>query len=280
MIIFKHADDLSRFLNEKRTSGIVVGFVPTMGALHRGHVSLIKESISENKLTVCSIFVNPLQFNDARDYDKYPITTEQDILMLEENGCQILYLPGLNDIYPNKKTKQKPGHIGNLENILEGAFRPGHFAGVYAVVHRLLEIVMPDNLYLGQKDYQQYLVIKNMADMKFPGVKVILHPIIREESGLALSSRNRRLNKTEIKTAAELNHSLEYIKAHISETNWEVLKKEQVNKLEKKGFKVEYLELADRHTLKTTSAYNSKKKWVLLIATWLGGVRLIDNILL
>ena len=280
MIIFKHADDLSRFLNEKRKSRIVIGFVPTMGALHKGHISLIKESISKNQLTVCSIFVNPLQFNDASDYEKYPITTEQDILMLEENGCQILYLPGVNDIYPNKKTKQKPVHIGTLENILEGAFRPGHFAGVYAVVNRLLEIVMPDNLYLGQKDYQQYQVIKKMADTKFPVVKVIPHPIVREKSGLALSSRNMRLNKTEIKTAAKLNHSLEYIKSQISNNNWEVVKKEQINKLEKEGFKVEYLELADRQTLETSTNYNSKKKWVLLIAAWLGGVRLIDNILL
>jgi pantoate--beta-alanine ligase len=278
MIIFKHADDLNRFLKEKRKHGLIIGFVPTMGALHTGHISLIKESIRENQLTVCSIFVNPLQFNDARDFKKYPITTELDIRLLEENSCPILFLPGVDEIYPNKKAKQKPVNVGALENVLEGAFRPGHFAGVYAVVHRLLEIVMPDNLYLGQKDYQQYLVIKEMADKKFPGVHVMSYPIIREKSGLALSSRNRRLNGREIAIAAELNKSLEFVKKHISNTNWEIVKKEEIDRLEKKGFKVEYLELAERQTLKTSSNYEKGKKWVLIVAAWLGGVRLIDNI--
>ena len=280
MIIFKHADDLSLFLKKKRKEESIIGFVPTMGALHTGHISLIHESTMSNKITVCSIFVNPLQFNDARDYEKYPITTEQDILMLEESGCSVLFLPGVDDIYPNKKNNQKPGIIGPLENVLEGEFRPGHFAGVYAVVHRLLEIIMPDNLYLGQKDYQQYLVIKGMTNKKFPRVNVIPQPIVREKSGLALSSRNRRMNKTEIKTAAELNKSLEYIKSRISNTNWEIVKKEQIDKLENKGFKVEYLELADRQNLKPASNYKREKKWVLLVAAWLGGVRLIDNVLL
>ncbi|MFS8082855.1 MAG: pantoate--beta-alanine ligase [Ginsengibacter sp.] len=280
MIIFKHAEDLNRFLKSKRKQGIIVGFVPTMGALHKGHISLIKESIRKNKLTVCSIFVNPLQFNDARDYEKYPITTEQDILLLEESGCPVLFLPDVDEIYPNKKSNRKPGNVGVLEHVLEGAFRPGHFAGVYAVVRRLLEIVLPDNLYLGQKDYQQYLVIKEMADKIFPSVSVISHPIIREISGLALSSRNRRLNETEIKKAVELNKSLEFVKKHISTSNWEMVKKEQIDKLEKKGFKVEYLELADRKTLKPSTKYNKEKKWVLLLAAWLGSVRLIDNIFL
>lgn len=280
MNIFKHADDLSGFLKERQKQGFSIGFVPTMGALHRGHISLIKESISKNQITVCSIFVNPLQFNDTRDYEKYPITTEADILMLEESGCQVLFLPGINDIYPNKNIHQKPAPIGQLENVLEGAFRPGHFAGVYTVVYRLLKIVMPSNLYLGQKDYQQYLIIKNMADRKFKNVCVIDYPIIREESGLALSSRNRRLNKTEIKTASELYKSLKYIKQHISPGNWHSLKREQIKKLTEKGFKVEYLELADKYNLSISPIFKNKKKGVLIIAAWIGGVRLIDNIFL
>ena len=280
MIIFKHAADLNTFIELKRKKGLLVGFVPTMGALHAGHISLVEESIRKNQLTVCSIFVNPLQFNNAVDFEKYPITLEQDILLLEETGCPVLFMPDVEQIYPNGNLKVKSAAIGKLENILEGAFRPGHFAGVYAVVNRLLEIVMPDNLYLGQKDYQQYLVIKRMTDKRFPNIKVIPHPIIREVSGLALSSRNRRLNKKEIVKAAELNKSLEFIKAHISNSNWKTLKEEQIEKLEQKGFKVEYLEIANRETLAPTLKYDSKKELVLLVAAWLAGVRLIDNIFL
>lgn len=280
MIIFKSAADLNKFIKQKRNLGQIIGFVPTMGALHAGHISLVKESTRKNQLTVCSIFVNPMQFNNAVDFEKYPITREQDILLLEDVGCPVLFMPGIEQIYPNGTLKLKSSAIGPLENILEGAFRPGHFAGVQAVVNKLLEIVKPDNLYLGQKDYQQYLVIKTMADKKFPNIKVISHPIIRENNGLALSSRNKRLNEMEIVKAAELNKSLEFIKANIPNSNWKNLKKSQIDKLEKKGFKVEYLEMANRETLVTTLDYDPKKQWVLLVAAWLAGVRLIDNILL
>ncbi|MEO6869648.1 MAG: pantoate--beta-alanine ligase [Ginsengibacter sp.] len=277
MIIFKHAADLTSFIKRQKKRDLLVGFVPTMGALHRGHISLVKESIKKNDITICSIFVNPLQFNNAMDFKKYPITIENDILLLEENGCPILFLPDVSEIYPKGTAKIKSSAIGKLENILEGAFRPGHFAGVYAVVSRLLEIVKPDYLYLGQKDYQQYLVIKNMADRKFRKIKVISRPIIREKTGLALSSRNRRLNETEIVTASELNKSLEFIKTHISNLNWQLIKKQQINILEQKGFKVEYLEIANRQTLETALNFDSKKQWILLVAAWLAEVRLIDN---
>lgn len=280
MIIFKHADELNRFISRKRKHGLIVGFVPTMGALHAGHLCLVKESLRKNQLTVCSIFVNPTQFNNAVDFIKYPITSEQDILLLNQVGCQVLFMPDVKQIYPNGFLKVKSQAIGPLENILEGAFRPGHFAGVYAVVKKLLDIVLPDNLYLGQKDYQQYLVLKTMAGKRFPKINVISHPIIREKNGLALSSRNRRLNEMEIVNAAELNKSLEFIKTHISNSNWKILKKSQIDKLEKKGFKVEYLEVANRETLQTTLDYDIKKQWILLVAAWLSGVRLIDNIFL
>lgn len=279
MIIFKHAADLTSFIKQKRNSGKTIGFVPTMGALHSGHITLVNKSISENNLTVCSIFVNPTQFNSATDFEKYPITREQDIVMLEETGCDILFMPDVKDIYPDGISKLKRIPIGTLENILEGAFRPGHFAGVYTVVKRLLEIVMPDNLYLGQKDYQQYLVIKSLADKIFPKMHVIAHPIIRAISGLALSSRNSRLSKKEIIIAAALYKSLEYIKENISDSNWKSLQGDQIDKLSQQGFKVEYLELANQLTLNVSSKYDPKKKWVLLIAAWLGGVRLIDNII-
>ena len=168
-----------------------------MGALHNGHVSLISQSKKKTDITVCSIFVNHAQFNNPDDFEKYPSTIENDILLLEESGCDILFIPSEDEIYPDAASKNKHFELGYLEKVLEGEFRPGHFQGVCLVVERLLNIVEPDFLFLGQKDYQQCLVIKKLISLMQKNIKVIICPILREKNGLAMSSRNLRLNEEE-----------------------------------------------------------------------------------
>src|SRR5437762_3691918 len=201
MIIFKKTGELQQYLapfrqkDKGRLTGI--GFVPTMGALHDGHLSLLKTSAQENRLSICSIFVNPAQFNDSNDFKKYPSTLEQDILKLETNGCDILFLPDVEEIYPHGIDKKKHYDLGYLETILEGEFRPGHFQGVCMAVEKLLLIVRPDKLYLGQKDYQQCMIITRLIRLmeleKEIGIKIC--PILREKDGLAMSSRNMLLDQ-------------------------------------------------------------------------------------
>jgi pantoate--beta-alanine ligase len=160
MILFKKAKPLTEYLQKLRSQNISVGFVPTMGALHNGHTSLIKKARNECNIVVCSIFVNPVQFNNKTDFEKYPVTIEQDILLLEENKTDILFLPSVKEIYPNGTDKLQHVDLDYLDNILEGFYRPGHFQGVCNVVHRLLSIVDPNKIFFGQKDYQQTLVVK------------------------------------------------------------------------------------------------------------------------
>src|SRR6188474_765813 len=165
MIILKKPNQLHDFLERRRNERKKIGFTPTMGALHAGHVSLVNAAKKQNDLVVCSIFVNPTQFNDPEDFRKYPVSIEKDMLMLEGAGCDVLFLPLIQDIYPSGTKNLKHYELGFLETVLEGKFRPGHFQGVCQIMHRLLEIVLPDNLYLGQKDYQQCLIIKKLIDL-------------------------------------------------------------------------------------------------------------------
>ena len=197
MIIFKKAADIHNFLSNKREENQSIGFVPTMGALHEGHISLIIKSKSANSLTICSIFVNPTQFNNPMDFEKYPITIDSDITMLEEAGCDILFLPSTDEIYPKEFIKINY-ELGYLESILEGKYRPGHFQGVCMVVERLLRIIPCNILYLGQKDYQQCMVIEKMISLRNMDVDLVIAPTVRESDGLAMSSRNRRLSIEEV----------------------------------------------------------------------------------
>lgn len=280
MIIIKLSKDLRDYLNEVNFSGKSIGFVPTMGALHEGHLSLIKECRKTAKLTVCSIFVNPAQFNNPDDLKKYPKPVENDILLLEENGCDILFLPGVKEIYPDAISQKKHYDLGYLETILEGKFRPGHFQGVCMAVEKLLNIVDPDYLFIGQKDFQQCLVIKRLMELMQKNINVVICPIVREKSGLAMSSRNVRLDSKARKIAAELNQSLVSIKNKLTETNFSVLKNKTIIHLEKKGFKVDYLELARRRDLEITTQFHKNEELVILIAAFLNDVRLIDNLLI
>lgn len=264
-------------LEQARKNGKNIGFIPTMGALHEGHISLVKEALTAGQATVCSIFVNPTQFNNPEDLAKYPRTTEQDIALLTEAGCDTLYLPSVEDVYPQGTKLEKPYNLGYLETVLEGKYRPGHFQGVAQVVDRLLKIVKPDTLYLGRKDYQQCMVLKRLADEKYPELTVKIAVTKREPDGLAMSSRNRRLTEPQRALAAIIYQCLVSIQSKQEEQNFPVVKKECEELLEKKGFRVDYIELADAGTLELLENYDPRKKAVALIAAFIGDIRLIDN---
>jgi pantoate--beta-alanine ligase len=278
MILFKRPDDLIDFIQKKRNLFLKIGFVPTMGALHKGHISLIEKSKSENDITICSIFINPTQFNNASDFEKYPITIESDIEQLELNGCDILFMPSVDDVYPENFQKSN-FELGYLDNILEGKHRAGHFQGVCMVVKRLLEIVNCDILYLGQKDYQQCMVIKKMVlDLNIP-VEIKISPTVREENGLAMSSRNKRLNETQKEAALIIFEVLCFLKENIFERDIADLKVKSVEKLTAKGFEIDYIEITDEILNPVTKA-EKNQTIVALIAASIGDVRLIDNMIL
>ena len=280
MIIFKSASDLSSHLQALQTDGKTIGFVPTMGALHAGHLSLLATGKLENDQVICSIFINPTQFNNADDFNQYPVTIEKDIEALVAAGCDALFLPSVKEIYPADHVK-KHYDLGTLEHILEGHYRPGHFQGVCEVVDRLLTIVHPDRLYLGQKDYQQCMVIKKMLEIT-GRVKPELRFINtkREQSGLAMSSRNLRLDADETEKARIISEALEYIKQSWPTEETGVLKQNAGNMLRAKGFQIDYVEIADATNLLPLAQYNKDQKAIALVAASINNIRLIDNMLL
>lgn len=282
MIIFKKPEALQNFLHAKRSAGKKIGFVPTMGALHAGHISLVEAAKRENELVVASIFVNPTQFNDPEDFKKYPNTLDRDIVMFEAAGCDVLFIPTINDIYPDGTNNLKHYDLGFLETVLEGKFRPGHFQGVCQVVHRLLEIVLPGNLYLGQKDYQQSMVIKRLIELigLEDKIKVNICPTLREANGLAMSSRNLRLSPEERKKATTISAALRYVKENIKEGNLSAIKQKAEQMLLEKEFKIDYVEITDANTLELIDTWDGKRQIVALVAASLGNVRLIDNMVL
>ncbi len=280
MIIFKKAADIGIFLQQKRQNNQKTGFVPTMGALHQGHISLIGNAGSENDLVVCSIFVNPTQFNDPKDFQNYPITIEKDIDLLEKAGCDALFLPAVEEMYPAGLENKKTYALGYLETVLEGRYRPGHFQGVCQVVHRLLTIVPADRLYLGQKDFQQCMVIRKMIELENLPIETVICPTLRETDGLAMSSRNMRLDKEAREKAVEISRTLLHIKSSLKTGDLSELKTAAVEQLNRTGFKTDYVEIADADTLELIGRWDGKRKLVALCAAFLGEVRLIDNMLL
>jgi len=289
MIIFKKAKDLQDCLGTFRLKGhsspgvqSAIGFVPTMGALHDGHISLLKTSVNENQVTVCSIFVNPAQFNDPTDFKKYPSTLEQDIFKLESNSCDVLFLPNVEEVYPDGIAKRDHYDLGYIETILEGEFRPGHFQGVCMAVERLLNIVLPDNLYLGQKDYQQCMIITRLIHLMGIQKKVQIRicPILREKDGLAMSSRNMRLNLEQRAQAPIIYKTLLFLKDNLGKGSLKDLKKEAMHLLEEQGVRADYIEIADAKTLKPINEWDSRTNILGLAAGYIDGVRLIDNLIL
>ena len=281
MILFKKAKPLTEYLQKLRNQNVSVGFVPTMGALHNGHISLIKKAKKQCDVIVCSIFVNPVQFNNKTDFEKYPVTIEQDILLLEDNNTDILFLPSVDEIYPEGTNKLQHFNLGYLENILEGLYRPGHFQGVCNVVHRLSNIVMPNKIFLGQKDFQQVLVLKKMMQSFHPNVKISAEETLREDDGLAMSSRNMRLSDAARKKATAIYKALQYIKQNITKDNFETLKQEAVEIILNSGFdKIDYIEICDAETLQPEDHIMQQKKLIILVAAYIEDVRLIDNIII
>ena len=282
MILFKKTVDLRKWIDNQQITGKKIGFVPTMGALHEGHISLIETSKAQNQITICSIFVNPAQFNDPKDFEKYPVTIEKDILLLEESSCNVLFLPSVAEIYPEGFVSKKHFDLEFIETVLDGKYRPGHFQGVCMVVERLLKIVLPDQLYLGQKDYQQCMVIKKLIEIigLTDKINLVICPTLREPNGLAMSSRNMRLSKDEKETATIIFKTLNYIKANTEKTTPLSLKLSAQKMLEAAGLKPDYVEIADATNLAQVEEWNPNQKMVTLIAAFINEVRLIDNILL
>lgn len=275
MKIFQLKSDLTGLLLGIKNLNTSIGFVPTMGALHEGHLSLIQEARKTCSLVICSIFVNPTQFNNTTDLEKYPRTTERDIDMLELAGCDILFLPEITEIYPEGDVAVHY-NLEGLESILEGKYRPGHFQGVCRVVDKLLQIVQPNSLFLGQKDFQQCMVIKKLIELKHLQVEVVTVSTKREADGLAMSSRNMRLTAEERRKAPLIYKVLEGVAEHIYE-NFSLAKENAIATLTDAGFSVDYLEVADTKNLEILSAPISENM-VILIAAYLGEIRLIDNL--
>lgn len=279
MLQFQEISALQNFLWQKRKADKKIGFVPTMGALHEGHLSLIRLSKQENDVTVCSVFVNPTQFNNAEDLAKYPRTLEKDAQMLESVGCDVLFIPEVATMYPEKTTLQF--HFGHLENVMEGKFRKGHFNGVALVVSKLFHIVQPHKAYFGQKDLQQFAIIRTLVqDLMFP-LELVRCPIVREANGLAMSSRNQRLNRQEQEIASYLYKALQKAESMLeSHSVKQIQKAVKEYLLHIGGIELEYFEVAEANTLQIIEDLSGFRGDVALcIAAYVSGVRLIDNLI-
>ncbi|MDN3584018.1 pantoate--beta-alanine ligase [Mucilaginibacter flavus] len=275
MKIFTTRQEVAQYFTHK--TGKTVGFVPTMGALHNGHISLIKQAQQVCNEVVCSIFVNPTQFNDPKDLEKYPRPIAADIAMLEQAGCDILFNPSVSEIYDDNEKWHLD--IGRLEHLLEGEFRPGHYQGVMQVVNKLFNIVKPDMAFFGQKDYQQFMVISKMVNLMQMPVKLIMCPIERETDGLAMSSRNIHLTADDRQHALILSKALSWVKANFNTESIPALQQHAKNMINAEpGIGLEYFEIADGDTLLPANA--DTKKNVALVAARAGKTRLIDNMLI
>lgn len=277
MEIVHSIKDLQAGLAVLRAQGKTVGLVPTMGALHAGHASLVKRSVAENDATVVSIFVNPTQFNDKNDLAKYPRTLEADCRLLEQCGATFAFAPSVDEIYPEPDTRHFS--YAPLDTVMEGAFRPGHFNGVCQIVSKLFDMVKPDRAYFGEKDFQQLAIIREMVrQMKFP-LEIVGCPIVREADGLALSSRNQRLSADERQTALKISQTLfASVEFAASHTVAETQKFVEDSIAAVPGLRLEYFELVDGNTLQKIVDWADTDYAVGCITVFCGEVRLIDNI--
>ena len=269
--------DLQASLSALRAQGKTVGLVPTMGALHAGHASLVKRSVAENNATVVSVFVNPTQFNDKTDLEKYPRTLEADCRLLDECGATIAFAPSVEEVYPEPDTRRFS--YAPLDTVMEGKYRPGHFNGVCQVVSKLFDMVKPDRAYFGEKDFQQLAIIREMVrQMHFP-LQIVGCPIVREADGLALSSRNKRLTPEQRTEALQISQTLfasvEYAKSHTVAETKQFVEDRIAAAL---GLRLEYFSLVDGNTLQDVSAWDDSTYIVGCITVFCGEVRLIDNI--
>ena len=279
MLIFNKKSDLSAFLRPFIKQNKSIGFVPTMGALHKGHLSLLKKSLTENNITVMSIFVNPTQFNNTEDLDKYPRTLKRDVQIMQDlSNSIIVYAPDVEDIYEGNTVSENFEYDG-LENQMEGKHRPGHFDGVGTIVKRLFEIVQPNKAYFGEKDFQQLQIVKKLVSKYNIPVEVIGCPIHREPNGLAMSSRNERLSSIAKEKAAIIYQTLSDAKKFFQTNSTEETILFVENEFKKHPeFQLEYFEIADEATLIPVSEKETNKKYRGFIAVFIENIRLIDNI--
>ncbi len=273
MNIFKEIGPLRAYLDNQRS----IGLVPTMGALHQGHISLITRAKKENKVTVCSIYVNPAQFNNASDLEKYPRTLDKDLQMLEEAGCDVVFCPSNEEMY--KGTARLHFEVGPAGEILEGEFRPGHFSGVALVVSKLFNIVKPQRAYFGLKDFQQFVIITQLVEELNFDVTLVPVPTLREPDGLAMSSRNVRLRPEERRNASQIYQSLLTMRKQLLEgMPFHEIKAMAQIFLQKHEIRLEYVALAYRQPFSILNDQRDVSNSVILLAAFVGEVRLIDNV--
>lgn len=279
-IVIESVSEMSAWVSSKKSdSHAIIGFIPTMGALHEGHISLINKAMESCDFIITSIFVNPTQFNNPDDLKLYPRTFERDKGMLATAGCDVLFFPSVEEVYPVLETTH--WDFGLLSNSLEGSFRPGHFDGVLTVVKRLLEIVQPTKAFFGEKDFQQLSLIRKMVEHENLGIEIIGSRLVREEDGLAMSSRNVRLSPEDRKRATALSSALFSMKKEgknktpmeLVQLGQEILRKEE-------GVQIEYLSIVDAGDFRPVDTWENSKSPIALLAAYVGGVRLIDNIFL
>lgn len=279
MLIFDNKESLTNFLRPLQSLNKTTGFVPTMGALHDGHLSLIKNSLDKNHVTVVSIFVNPTQFNNVEDLEKYPRTLEADVKKIKQISAQVLvYAPTVSDIY-QENTSSSSFSFDGLENQMEGKHRPGHFDGVGTIVKKLFEIVNPTNAYFGEKDFQQLQIVKKLVEKEKMNVEIIGCPIFREANGLAMSSRNERLSKSARNQSSFIYKTLQAVQADFEKKSLTELNEFVKNAFsEHPEFSLEYFEIAEESTLLPALKKDKTKKYRAFIAIFIENIRLIDNI--
>lgn len=276
MILVKTVNELRHELN-KFDAGKTVGFVPTMGALHQGHMSLVKQAADDNSIVVVSVFVNPTQFNDVKDLERYPRTLSNDLTLLEGTGCTLVFAPNAKEVYPEPDTRKF--NFGKLETVMEGEHRSGHFNGVAQVVSRLFDIVKPHKAYFGLKDFQQVAIVKSMVKQLQLPVEIVTCGIIREESGLAMSSRNKLLTDEQRQNATLISETLFKAKELMGQKTVKELIEWGIAEINKNPFlDVEYFEIVDDQQLQTIKTWGEKNTKVACVAVYCGKVRLIDNV--
>jgi len=286
MIVTKTIEATVDLLDRKRKEGKSIGLVPTMGALHPGHLSLIRRAKAENDFVVCSIFVNPIQFTNQEDLEKYPHTLDADSRLLETEGCDMIFAPEVIEIYPNNNEPVPVYELNGLDKPMEGVFRPGHFQGVCVIVHKLFNIIQPMNAYFGEKDFQQLAIIRHMTKSLNLGVKIVGCSIVRDDEGLALSSRNMRLSESERLIAPMIYQTLQQAKLKIESQKKIDITPNQLKEwisdriVSYPSLKPEYVEVVNRITLQPIKDWKGSKELIVCVAVYDGSVRLIDNIVL
>ena len=279
MKILRSVNDVTEFVSLQRGRNASIGFVPTMGALHEGHLSLVKKAVEGNDVTIVSVFVNPTQFNNKKDLELYPRTEEEDFKLLAAHKVDAVFAPSVEEIYPEGLENKEIFELGEVAEVMEGKHRPGHFQGVAQIVNLLFSIINPDRAYFGEKDFQQIAVIRRLVETRGLKVEIIACPIVRADDGLALSSRNNLLSKEQRTIAPEIHNTLKYSVEYSRDHSVKATRDTVIERIDSiPGLKIEYFEIIDARTLTPIDDW-SESPWIVgCITVYCGDVRLIDNI--